>query len=262
MTLSRANPTNFRPTIPPALSERAKFSKELMLKPPCSVLPPDNRQKGLSVIPELNPTSFYPPSPDPTGHAVSSLRHASVPGVVKECTSVALAVMSQDMQDILDALDALVQAIFRQTQMILTQATTFMEQSAVYWEKSLESFETVKETLQAHNERARNRAKEIKEKGAKWLYDASEAVSTSARFSRGMAWELAEGLAHRAQRARGRAKEMAADIQDFLNEYERVEVLGADAWVSHTKQWDEWVKRMRKQGMKSSKRKHELPIFF
>lgn len=261
MTLSRANPTDFRRVMPPMLSERPKFSKDLMLQPPCSVLAPENRPKALSVIPETSPSRSYHSGPDPTGHAVSTLRHASVPGVVKECASVVFAIMNQDMQDIFDALDALVQAISRQTQMILTQATTFIEQSVMYLEKSVESFEIVKETLQVHNERARKRAKEIKEKGTKWLYDASEVVATSARFSKGMAQELAEGLAHRAQRARGKAKEMAMEIQDFLNEQDGVEALGIDAWDSHTKHWDEWVKMVRKQGKKSCKRRPKSSIF-
>lgn len=263
VTFSRANPTDFRRMIPSTLSERSEFSKDLILQPPCSVLPPDNRPKALSVIPETSATPSYLAGPVTTPHAVSSLGHTSVPNVVKEYASVVFAAMNQDMQDIFDALDALVQAISRQSQMILTQATTFIEQSTIYWEKSVESFEMVKETLQAHNERAKKRAKEIRERGTQWLYEASEAVTTSARFSRGMAWELAEGLAYRAQRARGKAKEVAAEIQDFLNEHDRLEALGtqADAWDSHVKHWDEWVKKVSTQGRNSCKRKVKTPIF-
>jgi len=250
MTLSYANPTNLRRVIPSTLSERSKFSKDLMLQPPRSLLPPDNRPKALSVVPETSPTTSYHPGPVTTGHAVSALVHTSVPSVVKECATVAFAMVNQDMQDIFDALDALAQAICRQTQIILEQATTFIEQSAIHLERSVESFETIKETLHARNEHARKRAREIKERGTKWLYDASEVVAASAQLSQGMVREMAEGLASRAQRARGKAKEMAAEIQDFLNEHDGVEALGSGAWYTHTKHWDEWVERVRKQGTK------------
>jgi len=261
IALSRANPTGFRRVIPPTLSERPRFSKELMLQPSYSVLPTDDRPKALSIIPETSPSMSYPPVPDATAHAVSTLRHVSIPDVIKECASVVLTTINQDMQDIIDALDALVQAISRQTQIIFTQATTFIEQSSMYVEKSVESFETVKGTLRAHNERAKRRAKEIKEKGAKWLSDASEAVTTSARSSTGMARELAEGFTYRAQRARGKAKEMAAELQAILNEPERFEVLGTAAWDSHMKYWDEWMERAIKQEKKFCTRKLKSSIF-
>lgn len=266
MTLSHANPTNLRRVIPSTLSERSKFSKDLMLQPPYSVLPPDNRPKALSVVPETSPTTSYHPGPVTTGHSVSALVHTSVPGVVKECATVALALINQDMQDIFDALDALVQAISRQTRIILKQATTFMEHSAMHFEKSVESFETIKETLHARNEHARKRAREIKERGTKWLYDASEVVTASAQFSKGMAREMAEGLAHRAQRARGKAKEMAVEIQDFLNEHDGMEALGTGAWYAQTKHWEEWVEMVRKKGKKGmsckpSKRKLKSAVF-
>lgn len=202
------------------------------------------------MVPETSPTTSYHPGPVTTGHAVSALVHTSVPSVVKECATVAFAMVNQDMQDIFDALDALAQAICRQTQIILEQATTFIEQSAIHLERSVESFETIKETLHARNEHARKRAREIKERGTKWLYDASEVVAASAQLSQGMVREMAEGLASRAQRARGKAKEMAAEIQDFLNEHDGVEALGSGAWYTHTKHWDEWVERVRKQGTK------------
>lgn len=218
------------------------------------------------MVSETSPTTSYHPGPVTTGHSVSALVHTSVPGVVKECATVALALINQDMQDIFDALDALVQAISKQTQIILKQATTFMEHSAMHFEKSVESFETMKETLHAHNEHARKRAREIKERGTKWLYDASEVVTTSAQFSKGMAREMAEGLAHRAQRARGKAKEMAVEIQDFLNEHDGMEALGTGAWYAQTKHWEEWVEMVRKKGKKGmsckpSKRKLKSAVF-
>ncbi|KAG8213016.1 hypothetical protein J3R82DRAFT_11407 [Butyriboletus roseoflavus] len=250
MTLSRANPTNFRRVMPPTLSEPPKFSQDLMLQPPRSVLPPDDRPKALSVTPDTSATISYHRAPPTTGHAVSALVHTSVPSIVKEYASVVLASMNQDMQDIFDALDALVQAISRQTQIILTRATTFIEQSLMHLEKNVESFETLKETFHARHERARERAREIKDRGTKWLYDTSEVITTSAQFSKGVAREVAESFTHRARRARGKAKEMAAEIQDFLNEHDRLEVLEIGAWATHTKQWDEWARMVRKQGKK------------
>lgn len=268
ITLTYANPTNFRRVIPSTLSERSKFSQDLILQPPHSLLPPDNRPKALSVIPETNPTTSHHPDPITTGHAVSAMVHTSVSGVVKECATIALSIMDKDkdMQDIFDALDALVQAISRQTHIILSQATTLIEHSARQWEKSVESLEQIKETLHVRNERARQRAREIRDIGTKWLNDASEAVVASAEFSKEIAREMAEGLAHRAQRARGKAKEMAAEIQDFLSEQERVEALGSGAWYTQAKYWDEWVKRAGKQGQtgkscKPSKRQLKSAIF-
>lgn len=261
MVLSHANPTYFRRVAP---STPSGHSKDLMLQPPSSVLPLDNRPKALSVIPQSSPTSYHPNSVA-TEPAVSALVHTSVSGIVRECATLAHSIMNQDMQDIFDALDALVQAISRQTQIILAQATTLIEQSAKHWEKSAESFETIKETFYVHNEHAQKRAKEIRDRGTKWFYDASEVVAASAQFSKGMAWEMAEGLAHRAQRARGRAKEMAAEIQGLLSEHERLEAIGAATWYTHTKYFEEWASKVGQQregkSCKPSKRKLESAVF-
>ncbi|KAG9315313.1 hypothetical protein JVU11DRAFT_4452 [Chiua virens] len=243
--VSRANPTNFRRTMPSTFSEQLKFSKDLMLQPPCSVLPLDNsRPKALSVIPETSTTTSYHPGPATTGHAVTAMVHTSVPGVVKEYAPVAVAIMNQDMQDIFDALDALAQAISRQTQMILARATTLLEHSVLYLEKSAESLETIKDTFHARNEHARKRAKEIRDLGTKWLYDASEAISSHAQFSKGVAQEWAEGFASRAQRARGRAKEVAAELHGLLRECDGLEALGKGAWDPPATNWEEWLEQL------------------
>jgi len=267
ITLSRVNPADFRRVVSSTLSEHLMMSKDLMLQPLHSVLVPDNRPKALSVISETSPTTRYHPGSATTGQSVSDLVPTSVPGgVVKESAPIVLGVMNQDMQEIFDALDALVQAISRQTQIILKQATTFVEQSAMQLKSvelfGVESFEAMKETLNTHNERARKRAKEIREMGTKWLYDASEVITTRAQFSKDVAREVAGNLAHRAHRARGKAKEVAAEIEDFVNEYDGLEPL---AWDMHAKHWSEWAERIMQgktgKRCKSSRRNLEIPNF-
>ncbi|KIJ14319.1 hypothetical protein PAXINDRAFT_40919, partial [Paxillus involutus ATCC 200175] len=191
LSLPRVNPTSFHRVAPSTLSERLRLSKDLMLQPSLSVLAPDNRPKALSVIPETSPTVSHRSSPAPTGHSVSALVYASIPSVVKEYAPVISAIVNQDVQDILDALDALVQAISRQAQAIVTQANALVQHSAAHLEKSMQSLENIKDTLFTRNEHAQRRAKEMKEQGVKLLYDAREAFSTGARFSQGKAYELA-----------------------------------------------------------------------
>ncbi|KIJ62796.1 hypothetical protein HYDPIDRAFT_135185 [Hydnomerulius pinastri MD-312] len=248
VSLPRANPTGFRRASPSTLSERLKLSKDLILRPSPSVLAPDNRPKALSIITDTSPTIPYHPGPASTGHALSALVHTSIPNIVKEYAPVITAIVNQDVQDILDALDALVQAISRQAQTILTQTTTFIHQSAAHLENSVQSFETVKETFYTHNERAQRRAREMKEQGAKWLYSAGEVLAGHAQSSKAKAKEIGEQLAIRAERARGKAKEMAEEIQEFLHDPEGLEGLGSRAWDLGEKEWRRLHKRAGESG--------------
>ncbi|KAF8842118.1 hypothetical protein BDN67DRAFT_1001898 [Paxillus ammoniavirescens] len=264
LSLPRVNPTSFHRVAPSTLSERLRLSKDLMLQPSLSVLAPDNRPKALSVIPETSPTVSRRSSPAPTGHSVSALVYTSIPSVVKEYAPVVSAIVNQDVQDILDALDALVQAISRQAQAIVTQANALVQHSAAHLERSMQSLENIKDTFFTRNEHAQRRAKEMKEQGVKLLYDAREAFSTGARFSKGKACELAGELANRAQRARGKAKEMAGEVPELLNEAEWLEALGTRAWDMGAKEWKRWHKRVEEnlKPSKLSKRQFKPAILF
>ncbi|KIK96143.1 hypothetical protein PAXRUDRAFT_826268 [Paxillus rubicundulus Ve08.2h10] len=258
LSLPRVNPTSFHRVAPSTLSEHVRLSKDLMLQPSLSVLAPDNRPKALSVIPETSPMVSHRFSTAPTGYYVSALVHTSLPNVVKEYAPVISAIVNQDVQDILDALDALVQAISRHAQAIVSQANALVQHSAAHLERSIQSLENIKDTLFTRNEHAQGRAKEMKEQGVKWLYDAREAFSTSARFSKGKACELAEELANRARRARGKAKEMAGEVPELLNEPEWLEAFGSRAWDMGAKEWKRWHKRVEENGKPSKLSKRQL----
>ncbi|KAF9223421.1 hypothetical protein BS17DRAFT_808851 [Gyrodon lividus] len=240
--LPRANPTGFRRVSPSTLSERLRLSTDLMLRPGPALLAPGDRPKALSVLPETSVSHRFGPAS--AGHSVSALIHTSIPSVVKEYAPVISAIVKQDVQDILDALDALVEAIFRQAQVILIHTTALIQRSAAHLDKSMQSFENIKDTFFTRNEHAQRRAKEIKEQGVKWLYEAREAIATGAQISKGKAREMAEELTNRAQRARGKAKEMAEEVQEFLNEPKGLEAFGTRAWDIGAKEWKRWHKRV------------------
>ncbi|KAG1897741.1 uncharacterized protein F5891DRAFT_1241509 [Suillus fuscotomentosus] len=110
-----------------------------------------------------------------------------LPKFVDTHAPAVLAAVNADMQDIIDALDSLVQAISRQAHVMIAQTNALIQYSTVQFEQRAPEFEAIVDAFNARNEHAQHRAKELKDNGAKWLHEAGEA------------------LMHRASRARGRS---------------------------------------------------------
>jgi hypothetical protein len=104
------------------------------------------------------------------------------------------------MQDIIDALDSLVQAISRQAHAMIAQTNALIQYSTVQFEQRVPELEAIMDAFNARNEHAQRRAKELKDHGAKWLHEAGEA------------------LMNRASRARGKAKEITEDMEQIWAE--------------------------------------------
>ncbi|KAH7884718.1 hypothetical protein F5I97DRAFT_1891488 [Phlebopus sp. FC_14] len=252
VSFTRVSPTHFHRTPSSVISERLKFSKDVILRASPSVLAPDHRPKSLSIVRDINPTIPHPPGPASTARALSPLTQTSVFGVVKEYAPVVSAIVNQDMQDIIDALDALVQAISRQAQFIMTQTTALIQQSMTYLEKSMQSFD-IKETFHMRHERARGRAKEIRDQGAKWLHGAGEALTSHTQSSKGVAVAMAKEVASRADQARGMAKQVAEELRGLVHETEGFEELRFRVWDMSSKEWRRWQKRAGKKASKSKR---------
>ncbi|KAH7930144.1 hypothetical protein BV22DRAFT_1028645 [Leucogyrophana mollusca] len=198
---------------PLSWAERFKYSTDLVLRPIPSSLSFDGRSKALSLVPETSHSSRASAEPLPTPPPSSALSTAtlglnlglrtSVPRVIDAYVPAVLAAVRDDVQDILDALDELVQAITRHAHFIVTQTSALIQQSSAQIEnlKGADSLKTVKETFYGRNERAQRRAKGMKDQGMKWIFGAGEMI------------------ADHAERAKGKAKEMAVDV-------------GADRWLS------------------------------
>ncbi|KAI0690001.1 hypothetical protein BC835DRAFT_1529011 [Cytidiella melzeri] len=72
--------------------------------------------------------------------------------------------VQHDLQEILDAIDQLSSAISRQT--------------SVLWEQSKGAVSTIQEKFEKRNERAKHRAKQIREVGERWISSVKETIKT------------------------------------------------------------------------------------
>lgn len=171
----------------------------------------------------------------------------STPDILKEYTSI-------DMQVILDALDTLVQAISKQVHTIVAETALLVQRSISHLEMGAEKLEGIKDALYTRNTRAKKRAKQLKERGAKWVFGASEVVTSRAKLAKGtqrkVVEETREFVEGMASRARGNAKRMAAEIHGLLQEQEK---LAFRAWDIGEQQWKHWKRRYPGDACKSKR---------
>lgn len=190
-----------------SLSEKLRFSKDVILHPTSSHAF-DGRTESLSVVPSATSSAPHVEDiePTPSSSALTTstfgLRFlgGSLPKVVDAYAPAVLAAVNADVQDIIEALDSLVQAISRQAHAMLAQTNAIIQYSTAHVEHFNQDLEAIRGTLTARHERAQRRAKELKDHGAKWLHDAGEA------------------LMNRALRASGKAKEITVDIEQIWAE--------------------------------------------
>ncbi|KAG2157871.1 uncharacterized protein EDB93DRAFT_1121854 [Suillus bovinus] len=191
-----------------SFSEKLKFSKDVILRPTSSLMSLGGSTNSLSVVPSM--TSSKPDVteavPTPSSSALTSstlglgFLQDYLPKFVDTHAPDVLAAVNADMQDIIDALDSLVQAISRQAQVMIAQTNALIQYSAVQFEQRAPELEAIMDAFNARNEHAQRRAKELKDNGAKWLHEAGEA------------------LMNRASRARGKAKEITEDMEQIWAE--------------------------------------------
>ncbi|KAH7908452.1 hypothetical protein BJ138DRAFT_1157607 [Hygrophoropsis aurantiaca] len=185
---ARTSPTS--ETIAPSHSpiswaERFKYSTDLVLRPVPSGLSYDPRPKSLSIVPETSSSPQFsegslPTSPPPTSvYGLALNMRTSIPHVIETYVPAILTAVGNDIQDILDALDELVQAISRQAQFVITQTAALIQSSNTHLEniKGADSLKTIKETIYTRNQHAQQRAKEIRDLGKKWIFGAREMIT-------------------------------------------------------------------------------------
>ncbi|KAI6025223.1 hypothetical protein BKA83DRAFT_680030 [Pisolithus microcarpus] len=222
-------------------------SKDLILRPTASIIVPEAQQKSVSVVPSA--TTGQHPSPASTKTGSSSLTLGSSPNIINEYMPIISTAISNDIQVILDALDALVQAISKQVHTFVADTALLLQKSVSVMEKNAKKLENVKDTLYASNARARKRAKQLTKRGAKWLFGATEAVASHVQSSKGKDKVLddvkgfVEEMTDRVQRARRNAKKMAGDLQQVMLENEK---MASRAWATGEERWKHLHKRSSK----------------
>ncbi|KAG0706817.1 hypothetical protein DFH29DRAFT_900184 [Suillus ampliporus] len=191
-----------------SFSEKLKFSKDVILRPASSLVSLEGGTKSLSVVPSMSSSQHHVKEavPTPSSSALTtstlglSFLQDSVPKFVDAYAPAVLAAVNADMQDIIDALDSLVQAISRQAHVMIAQTNALIQYSTAQFEQRVPDLEAIMDTFNARHEHAQRRAKELKDHGAKWLYETGEA------------------LMNRASRASGKAKEIAEDMEQIWAE--------------------------------------------
>ncbi|KAL4063544.1 hypothetical protein V8B97DRAFT_1991191 [Scleroderma yunnanense] len=245
---------NLRRMPPSTLHERLLSSKDLVLRPTLSVLVPDTQAVSVAS------TATQGQAPSPTSRIPSSLSavvHASAPDFVKEYAPIISAAIANDLQIILDALDALVLAISKQVRSVVVETALLVQRSLSHLETSAEKLESIKDALYTRNARAKKRAKQLKERGARWLFEASEIVTNRAKLAKGTQHKVLEetkvfvdGMASRVQRARGNAKKVAEEIHELIQEQEK---LAIRAWDIGEQQWKHWQRKHSSKACKSKR---------
>lgn len=191
-----------------SFSEKLKLSKDVILRPTASLVSLEGSTKSLSVIPSMTSSKPHVTEavPTPSSSALTSstlglsFLQDYLPKFVDTYAPAVLAAVNADIQDILDALDSLVQAISRQAHVMIAQTNALIQYSTVQFEQRAPEVEAIMGAFNARNEHAQRRAKELKDNGAKWLHEAGEALMS------------------RASRARGRAKEITEDMEQIWAE--------------------------------------------
>jgi len=263
ISVPRAHSPNVRRVPPQTLHERLLSSRDLVLRPTFS-LATENQPKAVSVISTV--TQGQHPSPAST--PPSAVIRTSAPDVIKEYAPIIYSEIANDMQAILDALDALVQAISKQVRTVVAETALLVQRSKSHLEMGAEKLEGLKDALYTRNARAKKRAKQLKERGTQWLFDASEVVTSRAKLAKGKQHKVVEetrgfveGMASRVRRARRNAKRSAKraaeEIQGLLQEQEK---LAFRAWDMGEQQWKQQWKHWRRHPGNACKPKRSLTV--
>lgn len=183
-------------------SEKLKLSKDVILRPTSSLLSLEGNTNSLSVVPSMTSSKHHVAEAMPTSSSSAlasstlglSFLQDYLPKFVDTHAPAVLAAINADMQDIIDALDSLVQAISRQAHVMIAQTNALIQYSTVQFEQRAPELEVIMEAFNARNQHAQRRAKELKDNGAKWLHEAGDALMNRASHARGKAKEITEDM--------------------------------------------------------------------
>ncbi|KAF9003931.1 hypothetical protein BDQ17DRAFT_1355148 [Cyathus striatus] len=190
------------------LTEVPKTSKEVSVHAVPTVKVPEVRTKpSIHVAPTTGKVDVRP---EPSSTALSLRVIDSLSEIVDQTFKAAVSVIRQDLQELVDAMDALMNAI-------QTHAQAAVHKSKGKARVIGERMQTVKERIQYRNDRAHTRALELKRKGKEFISSASER------------------LAGRTSVARKRARKLKQSITGVSN----------DAWRAYEKTRSEWVMKLK-----------------
>ncbi|KAG2128131.1 hypothetical protein BD769DRAFT_1458254 [Suillus cothurnatus] len=212
--------SGFRSASP--FSEKLKLSKDVILRPTSSLMSLEGSTNSLSVAPSMTSSKPHVAEAVPTSSSSAlapstlglSFLQDYLPKFVDTHAPAVLAAVNADIQDIIDALDSLVQAISRQAHVMIAQTNALIQYSAVQFEQRAPELEAIMDAVNARNEHAQRRAKELKDNGAKWLHEAGDALTNRVSRARGKAQEIM----NRASRAREKAQEITEEMEQIWAE--------------------------------------------
>jgi ElaB/YqjD/DUF883 family membrane-anchored ribosome-binding protein len=243
-----------------SFSEKLKLSKDVILRPTSSLMSLEGSTNSLSVAPSMTSSKPHVAEAVPTSSSSAlapstlglSFLQDYLPKFVDTHAPAVLAAVNADIQDIIDALDSLVQAISRQAHVMIAQTNALIQYSAVQFEQRAPELEAIMDAVNARNEHAQRRAKELKDNGAKWLHEAGDALTNRVSRARGKAQEIM----NRASRAREKAQEITEEMEQIWAEsrekWEMYKMRGAQRrWGKETRRGCHKTKNCR--GARSKK---------
>jgi len=199
-------------TYPPAQPTSAAASTDLLFGVPPAT--------PLSSVDSVRVAADGKESDGASTFALSVRMADSVSEVVGYTIKAAIDVVHNDLKELMDAMDDLMRAIQDQTRKAM--------------EISAETANAIREEVKYRNERARDKAHEIKEKSEQFFQFAGEQLmeTTWSMTLKGGKWMM---LAHE------HIKDKTSHARDKAHGF-RDKVVGSDAWQAYVTAHEEWVK--------------------
>ncbi|KAG7089556.1 hypothetical protein E1B28_011228 [Marasmius oreades] len=172
--ITRTNAVSIIPSSLKALSEKAKSSKDLILRS----APTTTEVVSPREAPVASTSGAH--SEQETS-AISVRLVGSLSEIVEVTVRALIEVIHHDLNDLIMAIDELRAAIHRQTRMVV--------------EQSKSTVTMVREQFQYRNDRAKGKARELREKGVRFMSYAGDAFVGRTRIAQKRAQSLKDGVA-------------------------------------------------------------------
>ncbi|KAJ7494710.1 hypothetical protein B0H11DRAFT_2003080 [Mycena galericulata] len=202
-------------------SGKAKTTKDIIVRPPTALSNPPSVKALPTDTPSVGGTVVKVSARPVEESAVTSLSlklSDSLSEIAETMIKAVEEVVARDFKELKNALDALMRAIGRQTTMIV--------------EDSKSRAQVLRERLQYRNDRARDKARELKQMGEQFVSIAGERFKARA--------ELAKTRAHSLKKS----------------------LMSTTAWRTYAEAHGEWAERLTKKGRRrDGKREHKGGLF-
>ncbi|KAM6504509.1 hypothetical protein JOM56_001452 [Amanita muscaria] len=158
----------------------------------------------------------------PSGSAVSIRLIDSVPEVFETTVKAALGAVHSDLKELVDAMDDLMRAIQDQTKKAMT--------------KSADTAHSIQDHVNYRNERARGKAREIRDKSEKLIQSAGEQLMETT-------WSMKTRGEQFVTLAQEHIKDRTSVAKEKAHGF-REKIVKSDAWQTYVAGHDEWAKKV------------------